>query len=270
MRRLRAIHRQRRLVRHDARRAAIEQIYLAGIRRTLAHAQVEILHKLHAGMGKAKFLNAQFVNSDSVAADFMFDLGDFEEMFFVEMRKAGEEALEISGQGLLSELGIDRKYVTPRGLTHEFVIDRQNKLSGVPQEVYARVKATLEEGIRRGETMDELAGRVQAEMGQIDAGQAHTIAQTETASAYNTGRMDGMRRHGIAHKSWLTADDDRVRKMHTKAEADGAIPIDDKFSNGLMYPGDPEGGPAEVINCRCTLEAAEAASAGRGSVGGDQ
>lgn len=29
---------------------------------------------------------------------------------------------------------------------------------------------------------------------------------------------------------------------------------DEKFSNGLMFPGDPNGGAAEVVNCRCTSD----------------
>ena len=36
-------------------------------------------------------------------------------------------------------------------------------------------------------------------------------------------------------------------------EAEGAIPVDQVFSNGLMFPGDPEGDAGEVINCRCHL-----------------
>jgi hypothetical protein len=35
---------------------------------------------------------------------------------------------------------------------------------------------------------------------------------------------------------------------------DGEIrELDKKFSNGLMFPSDPSGGAAEVINCRCAL-----------------
>ena len=28
--------------------------------------------------------------------------------------------------------------------------------------------------------------------------------------------------------------------------------LDEKFSNGLMFSGDPSGSTAEVVNCRCT------------------
>jgi len=35
--------------------------------------------------------------------------------------------------------------------------------------------------------------------------------------------------------------------------AQGRIAIDQPFTNGLMYPLDPSGSAAEVINCRCVL-----------------
>ncbi len=35
---------------------------------------------------------------------------------------------------------------------------------------------------------------------------------------------------------------------------DGEIrELDDRFSNGLKFPGDPDGDAGEVINCRCAL-----------------
>ena len=48
--------------------------------------------------------------------------------------------------------------------------------------------------------------------------------------------------------------DSRTRDSHR--QLDGEVVGDDgKFSNGLRYPGDPEGPAAEVWNCRCTLVA---------------
>ena len=32
------------------------------------------------------------------------------------------------------------------------------------------------------------------------------------------------------------------------------VPLDDVFSNGMAYPGDPAGGPENTVNCQCTLD----------------
>ena len=53
-------------------------------------------------------------------------------------------------------------------------------------------------------------------------------------------------------KQWDSALDQRTRESHR--EVDGQIvELDEKFSNGLMFPGDPNGAAHEVINCRCAL-----------------
>ncbi len=60
---------------------------------------------------------------------------------------------------------------------------------------------------------------------------------------------------GPATKMWLATEDERTRETH--ADADGQeVPTDQPFQVGddlLMYPGDPDGSDAEVINCRCTV-----------------
>lgn len=53
-------------------------------------------------------------------------------------------------------------------------------------------------------------------------------------------------------KQWDAALDGRTRDSHRRV--DGEIrELDEKFSNGMMYPSDPAGGAAEVVNCRCAL-----------------
>ncbi len=52
-------------------------------------------------------------------------------------------------------------------------------------------------------------------------------------------------------KQWDAVLDGRTRDSHRRV--DGEIrELDEKFSNGLMFPGDPSGSAAEVVNCRCT------------------
>ena len=51
-------------------------------------------------------------------------------------------------------------------------------------------------------------------------------------------------------KQWDATLDGLTRESHVAV--DGEIrELDEPFSNGLMFPGDPSGGAAEVINCRC-------------------
>lgn len=53
-------------------------------------------------------------------------------------------------------------------------------------------------------------------------------------------------------KQWDSTLDGKTRSSHVAV--DGQIrELDEKFSNGLMFPGDPSGGAAEVIHCRCAL-----------------
>lgn len=83
-------------------------------------------------------------------------------------------------------------------------------------------------------------------------------ARTMMTSAENGGRLDSYERAeemGISmEKQWLATLDGRTR--HSHAEQDGEhVPIREEFSNGLMFPADPDGDPREVYNCRCTMVA---------------
>lgn len=56
-------------------------------------------------------------------------------------------------------------------------------------------------------------------------------------------------------KEWIAAFDDRTRDSHAEAGAGEPIKASEPFMVGgqlMMYAGDPAGGAAEVINCRCS------------------
>ena len=75
--------------------------------------------------------------------------------------------------------------------------------------------------------------------------------------AENKARLDGMYRAedmgNSITKIWIATLDNRTRDAH--AERDGEeIALDDEFAPGLSRPRDPNGAPAEVCNCRCSLK----------------
>ena len=129
------------------------------------------------------------------------------------------------------------------------------KLVNVDQVTTERVREELFEGINKGETLTELAGRIRGVFSGSTM-RAMRIARTETSMAASSGRQRAFVESGVTGKVWLCARDKNVRDAHRKAGEDYASPIsiDQPFIVGgekLMHPGDPSGSPGNVINCRC-------------------
>ena len=120
-----------------------------------------------------------------------------------------------------------------------------------------KINAETLQGILQGESMDKIAKRMM-NVQEMNKTQAIRSARTIVTGAENKGRQDSYARAEadgiILERTWLATNDSRTR--HSHAVLDGETkPIDAPFSNGLMYPGDPNGRPEEVWNCRCSVSA---------------
>ena len=118
-----------------------------------------------------------------------------------------------------------------------------------------RITAQVSRGISTGMTYAQVAKQLE-QQSKIGFNRSVRIARTEGHRIQTTATMDAMeaaKENGAdVVKQWDASLDARTRESH--ALVDGQIrELDKRFSNGLMYPGDPSGGAAEVINCRCAL-----------------
>ena len=121
------------------------------------------------------------------------------------------------------------------------------------------IQAELSRGIANGSTWNEIAEGITMWMNspfKKAYGRAATIARTEGHRIQQKSAMDAQRKAKEAgsgiKKQWDSTLDKRTRPAHQKM--DGQIrETEERFSNGLMYPGDPSGAAAEVVNCRCQL-----------------
>ena len=117
------------------------------------------------------------------------------------------------------------------------------------------LKAEIAQGIIQGESIDEIAKRL-GKVAAMSASTAMRMARTMTGCAMNMGHFDSAKEAqdlGIeVEKVWIATPDLRTRDSHRHMDLE-RVPLDDKFSNGLMFPKDPEGAPAEVYNCRCRI-----------------
>ena len=114
----------------------------------------------------------------------------------------------------------------------------------------------MAEGLLQGESIAKLKKRVKKVMADRIASSTETIARTEVLSSSNAGTEFGYKQSGVVEKKeWLSTKDSKTRDSHLHVDGQ-IVEMDEKFNVGgtsLKYPGDPNGDPSEIINCRCTI-----------------
>lgn len=113
------------------------------------------------------------------------------------------------------------------------------------------LNSAVMQSILQGESVDQMADRLAA-VSDMNETSAVRNAKTMYTAAQNGGRQDSYERAesmGIKGKKvWLATLDHHTRASHRALDGQ-EVGIKEEFSNGLMYPGDPHGEPAEVYNC---------------------
>ena len=120
-------------------------------------------------------------------------------------------------------------------------------------DLQKKIAAEISRGFTTGALYSDIARNVSAHA-NISKNNAKRIVRTEghriTETAAHHAQQKAKDRGADVVKIWDASLDAKTRDSHVKV--DGEIrELDKKFSNGLMFPGDPSGKAAEVINCRC-------------------
>lgn len=115
------------------------------------------------------------------------------------------------------------------------------------------ILAAFQEGIGSAATAKQIR-----EATSLTAFRSNVIARTETHTAANQASQEAARstpQSDELKREWIAAEDDRTRSTHMAANTQ-VVGMEEPFKVGeasLMFPGDPNGPPGEIINCRCTL-----------------
>ena len=118
-----------------------------------------------------------------------------------------------------------------------------------------KITAQVSRGISTGMTFPQIAQQL-AGVTNIGFNNAVRIARTEGHRIQVQSGMDACykakEKGADVVKQWDSTMDGVTRESHVAV--DGEIrDLDEKFSNGLRFPGDPHGMAREVVNCRCAL-----------------
>lgn len=127
-------------------------------------------------------------------------------------------------------------------------------LETISEESTRFVRAAHEDGL----SIDDLADAINEDLfeGRLQDHVAERNARTATISSSNAGSHSAYEdADSVVAEEWLTAVDGREREAH--GGVDGQIvAVESLFLVGgeeLRYPGDPQGSPENIINCRCTV-----------------
>ena len=230
----------------------LEKTFHSKVKRFLFEQRSRVLEKLHSSM--AKDLSDEIFNEDSEVKAMQKLI---KPLYELSLKDGAEMAAEQVGNASFVFNPLDK----------DFLGYMEMRVTKIPRGMVTTIKDQLREGITEGitlgETVNELAERVKG-IYNVASSRALTIARTESASSINAGRFIQLEKEGVKQHEWVTALDEAVRDSH-KALEGSIVEIGEEFefrgkggfsgSSGLKYPGDMDGEPGEVINCRCVTVA---------------
>ena len=170
---------------------------------------------------------------------------------------------DIHGQGIPLVFPIDQEAMV-RAVQLDSKINEglYKRLGEDVDQLKKDIASEVSRGISTGASFEQIGQQIGFKMmGKYDApggalAKAMTIARTEGHRIQVQSTMDACYKAkeigADVVKQWDSTMDKKTRSAHQKV--DGEVrELDEPFSNGLMFPGDPNGGAGEVVNCRCAL-----------------
>jgi hypothetical protein len=134
------------------------------------------------------------------------------------------------------------------------IIDEQmyDWLSGHARRTAANINATTREQVTAALSTGDYGGAVRDVFSGARTGRVPGIALTEVTTSASFGSTEAAKKSPYTTKTWQT-NSGSPRASH--AALDGqTVAINERFSNGLMWPGDPTGGDVdERAGCQCSV-----------------
>jgi hypothetical protein len=132
------------------------------------------------------------------------------------------------------------------------------------ESIRQELKKVMQQGMNEGLSIFEIMKNLRTDLTKgyystFTKARALRIVKTEVMTASNQGSITAANLSGYASKkSWVTSPEGVAKKeRHNAMNMNGqTVLIHDYFDVGgvrMMYPGDPDGGAENVINCNCTL-----------------
>jgi SPP1 gp7 family putative phage head morphogenesis protein len=165
--------------------------------------------------------------------------------------KAAQLAIRKYKPNLKAGFGVNQDFIDEvMSYFQKFLLEKV--VLPISRTTIEQINRILDEAVKEGWGVDRTVSEL--EDPSLTLYRARMIVRTETVRATNFTQIAAADEEEYEmEKQWIAIEDNRTRKSHSHAGVDGErTAIDEPYSNGLMFPGDPQGSAKETINCRCT------------------
>lgn len=138
-----------------------------------------------------------------------------------------------------------------------FAEGRAPLLEAFPKWVNRKLDAEVVESQAAGRTNKQIAARLGRLARSMEEGRGGVVSQTEAQACYGSAQIRILQSAGFKTALWDQLDRPTKRETHAANMALGPMPLGHLYSNGQRYPGDPNGGAGECLNCLCYLVGVE-------------
>lgn len=173
---------------------------------------------------------------------------------------------DVAAAGWVDQSG--KGYISTNGFVLAQLAMTENLLVRMPDEVYNLIFEVIVRGQTDGWSQQQIADKIDSVLfftgSEYWPHRAKTITVTETHRAWQAGVLAAARFYQPSTgrgwtKTWVAEEDDNTRPCHRRADGQTRR-LSEPFQvcgEELMYPGDPAGNAANVINCRCDMNITE-------------
>ncbi len=230
-------------------------------RRKIADLRRKGTLRMFSGGSVAKIKKQLSVEEEEEFIDIVFRYG---ERAKDEEARAAIKDLDLKEEDVLPIIWPSSQRTRKRRLLGETIRNINTKSDTLIRDILAM---STQETIRP--TVSELARRITEGIrgpgGVASPVEAKKISNTEIPSFKNFGKHEVFKKAGISKLRWVSIIDSRTRPARERTPRANHIvmnrretPVGTPFTMAvsgakMFYPGDPDGPPSEVINCRCTL-----------------
>lgn len=209
---------------------------------------IKVRNRILDVVNDVKSLKAVDLSLYNLVTETLLDPALSEELILIANKNLSNASDEVVSQ-YLDQLDIRYR----RTKQTDEIINRHGRAIAKPWEtVRKNIQEILVDAVAQDLTPGQLADLIKQNF-DITRDRSITIARTEITSVSNDLIQNQFENDGYTEKEWLTAEDSNVRALHVAMDGQ-SVPINERFTNGLLYPGDPSGNDAsQVVNCRCTL-----------------